>query len=309
MLHVNRIFAYFPRRPFVAFIALAYLWSWSWWSLVLVGVWIGALHWPGPEFRGVPYWMMGAALLGGWGPTLSGLVVTTSANGRKGVRDLLRRSLNWRLPARWYLAAWFLPPGMMGAALVIFYANQNAIGHFALWRWRTALLLLGINIFAGPLGEEIGWRGFLLPRMEPTFGSLKSGFLIGILWCFWHTPLFWAPMGTTVSGASVTIWAVAIYLVYVLGLSIIFTWIFDRSGQSVLPTIIMHLTVNADLITPFFPDLTAGNIRTIRELSIIPIWAVVLVLMACCRMDLASPSAIFHARANRSASGARLSDQ
>ena len=297
----------------VGFFAMAYLWSWSWWSLVLLGARIGALHWPGPQFRNVPYWMIGTALLGGWGPTFSALVVTAAADGRKGARDLLHRCLKWRFPVQWYLVAWLLPPAMMGAGLLLFYGMESDIGHFELWRWRTALLLVVISVFSGPLGEELGWRGFLLPRMEPIFGSVKSGFVIGIFWFFWHTPLFWAPMGTTVSGTSVTVWAIINYLLYVVGLSIIFTWIFDRTGTSVVPTVIMHLTVNADLVTPFFPHLTASNVRTVRELSTIPISLVALVLIALQGIDHstrpAEVRAIFHAKTKRNPSGAKLSDQ
>jgi hypothetical protein len=116
--------------------------------------------------------------------------------------------------------------------------------------------------------------------MEKALGALRSSLVIGALWCFWHAPLFWAPMGTTVSGAPVTVWAVTKYLAYVMGLSVVFTWLFNGAGRSVLLVVILHLTVNADLVTLFFPRLTASDVRTVRELSTIPLWGMVLILVA-----------------------------
>jgi hypothetical protein len=87
-------------------------------------------------------------------------------------------------------------------------------------------------------------------------------------------------MGTTVSGAPVTVWAVTKYLAYVMGLSVVFTWLFNGAGRSVLLVVILHLTVNADLVTLFFPRLTASDVRTVRELSTIPLWGMVLILVA-----------------------------
>jgi len=87
-------------------------------------------------------------------------------------------------------------------------------------------------------------------------------------------------MGTTISGVPVTLWAVTKYQVYVVGLSVLFSWLFNGTGRSILLVILLHVTVNADLVTLFFPGLTASDMRAIRELSTIPLWGVVLMLIA-----------------------------
>jgi membrane protease YdiL (CAAX protease family) len=268
------------RTPIVGFLALAYLWSWGWWSVILLGLALGDAGSSAPHWRGVPYWMIGLAVIGGWGPTLAALVVTAAIEGKEGVRALLRRCLVWRLAVRWHLVAWLLPPLMMAAGLLIFLALGHRAGAFVPGRWSAALLMLAIGLPLGPMAEELGWRGFLLPRLQQSFNALQSSLLIGVLWCFWHAPLFWAPMGTTVSGALVTTGAVAKYLAYVTALSVIFTWLLNGTGGSLLLVIVFHLTVNADLVTQFFPQLSAGDIRSVRELSTIPLWAVALTLIA-----------------------------
>lgn len=224
--------------------------------------------------------MIGAALVGGWGPTLSALVVTANTEGREGVRNLLRRCLLWRLAPGWHFTAWLLPPLIMAAGLVLFQVLGNEVGPFAPGRWTIALLALAISLPAGPLGEELGWRGFVLPRMEISLGALQSSLLIGLMWWFWHLPLFWAPMGTTVSGTAVTLWAVTKYLAYVVGLSVVFTWLFNSTSGSILIVIVLHLTVNADLVTLFFPQLTTSDMRMVRELSTIPLWGIAFTLIA-----------------------------
>lgn len=223
--------------------------------------------------------MIAVSLIGAWGPTISALIVTAGIAGREGLRDLVRRCFIWRLAAGWHLAAWLLPPLIMAGGLLLFLVLGNEVGPFAPGRWSIVLLMLVINVLWGPLGEELGWRGFMLPRMEQNYGALKSSLFIGVMWALWHLPLFWAPMGTTVSGTAVTLWAVTKYLVYVMGLSVVFTWLFNNTGGSILLVIVLHLTVNADLVTPFFPQFNAGDIRLIRELSTIPLWGVAAVLI------------------------------
>lgn len=224
--------------------------------------------------------MIGAALIGGWGPTLAAGAVTAITEGREGIHALLRRCLVWRLRPVWHLVAWLLPPLVMAAGLALFIALGNEAGSLELGRWTQALFAICISLPAGPLGEELGWRGFALPRMRRTLSALQSSLLIGVVWCFWHTPLFWAPMGTTLSGAHVTLWAVAKYLAYVTGLSVIFTWLFSGTGGSVLLAIVLHLAVNADLVTVFFPQLTSGAVRAVRDLSTLPLWGIALALIA-----------------------------
>jgi len=279
---IGRLRNLLRRRPVAAFLALAYLWSWAWWSIILLGLWLGELEWASARWRGVPYWMIGAAIVGSWGPTLAALLVTASTEGQAGVRTLLRRCLMWRRATRWHLAAWFLPPLMVLASLLLFRALGSQVGPFLPARWPLALLVLALSLPAGPLGEELGWRGFLLPRMQRSMSALWSSLVIGVLWCFWHTPIFWAPMGATMSGTAVTLWAVFKYLVYVVGLSVIFTWLFNSTGGSLLFVIVLHLAVNADLVTPFFPHLKSADIRFIVELSTIPIWLVALAIIARC---------------------------
>jgi hypothetical protein len=77
----------------------------------------------------------------------------------------------------------------------------------------------------GPLGEELGWRGYLQPRLMERSSPVATSLVIGTVWTFWHTPLYWAPAGTSISGEPVTVLAVLYYLVQVTGLAFVFTWV------------------------------------------------------------------------------------
>ena len=115
------------------------------------------------------------------------------------------------------------------------------------------ILLAGL--YAGPLGEELGWRGFLLPELQKSYSNLNSAILIGFIWFIWHIPLWWAPFGTLVSGEPISLISVFTYFIMLICLSIIITWLVINSKGSVLIALLFHLSINAGIALLFFPDL------------------------------------------------------
>jgi uncharacterized protein len=106
----------------------------------------------------------------------------------------------------------------------------------------TLLLVALVNLLvSGPLGEELGWRGFALPRLLKRFNPFMASLILGSLWGIWHLPSFF------LSGLPQSGLAIAIFLLGGLCLSILATWLFHHTGQSVLSIVLFHYMVNFSL--------------------------------------------------------------
>ena len=129
------------------------------------------------------------------------------------------------------------------------------IGGFDNMAYLSIPTILLAGLYAGPLGEELGWRGFLLPEFQKRYSNLKSAIIIGLIWFIWHIPLWWAPFGTLVSGEPISLIPVITYFTMLICLSIIITWLVINSKGSVLIAILFHLSINAGIALLFYPEL------------------------------------------------------
>ncbi|MGB5048999.1 MAG: type II CAAX endopeptidase family protein, partial [Caldilineaceae bacterium] len=165
----------------IIFFALTTLLSWGIWiPLALTGNSNQWLFW-----------------LAGFAPTLSALALTAFQSGRAGLRGLLR--LRWRVKAIWYFISLLGTPLVMLAALVLQvalggdrprYADPNHLVT-SLAQWPLVIVVfLYVFVFTS-LGEEIGWRGYALPRLQAHFSPFAASLILGLIWAFWHLPLFW----------------------------------------------------------------------------------------------------------------------
>lgn len=222
-----------------------------------------------------PVW---ALTIGAYGPTIAALLVTIVVAGAYGSKALLRKYLVWRVGIWWYgaalFAAWVPTIGVMG----IYLLRGGSIGTFDVSALARLPLLAATALPNGPLAEELGWRGFLLPRVAARMSLLKASVLIGVVWTFWHTPLFFAPAGTFISGAPVTPAAVGIYLMLVTGLSVLIAWVWRHANGSVLLTILMHLAINVNALGLLFPSVARVQFEFIY-LSIAIFWLFILTIV------------------------------
>jgi membrane protease YdiL (CAAX protease family) len=105
----------------------------------------------------------------------------------------------------------------------------------------TLLSLLGIlifTLFSGPLAEELGWRGFALPRLQAKYNALLSSLILGAIWTCWHLPLFF------VTGATQMSIPFPIYLVLVTTISVYITWLYNNTKGSLVITVLAHYAYN-----------------------------------------------------------------
>jgi uncharacterized protein len=175
-------------------------------------------------------------LLASWIPNLAGVAVTARTDGRAGLGHLFGRVVRWRFGWWWYAIAVSLP-----LAAVVLAIGIGMLLRLAAPRVSTdaAVLvpLLLVNIMAGPLGEELGWRGTALPRLLGHWGALTSSLVLGVAWWAFHTPGFLLglfPPGFSPVSA----------LLGALALTVLITWMFNNTGGSLIPGSLMHLSIN-----------------------------------------------------------------
>jgi uncharacterized protein len=255
------------RQPLGAFLVLAYAWSWL--------VWV----------PGVLLYRSDLALaIGAYGPTVAALVVTVLIEGGQGARALLQRLVRWRVGIWWYGAAVVAPHVSTIAVLTVYVLRGGSIGPFDNSALARLPLLIAMAIPNGPLGEELGWRGFLLPRLTQRMSLLKASLLVGPVWTFWHIPLFFAPFGSFISGAPVTLASVGVFFVLVTGLSVLLAWVWRHSGGSVLLTVLMHTVVNINALTLFFPGVARVQLEFLYP-SLGILWLFILAIVVVDRQS------------------------
>ncbi len=169
-------------------------------------------------------------------PLISAIIVVTVAEGWRGLAQLGRRLIRWRVNWIWYAAAIGLPLLVHAVAIGLNMAAGAPAPSMAQFHpWYALLMVFGVsmvNPLEGPLGEEPAWRGFAQPRLQSSWSPLVSAAVLGLLITCWHLPLVFMPqfdlgLPDIASTVLVTFW---------------YAWLFNRSGGSVLLTLIAHVT-------------------------------------------------------------------
>jgi membrane protease YdiL (CAAX protease family) len=216
----------------LVFFALSYAITWA--AFITVARWV-------PVHTAAGYALV---LFGAYTPGIVALLLTAHAEGRRGVTALLRRILIADVPLRFYLLA------LTYIAVVKLAA---AVGHrLVAGTWppfgtaSLAVIPLAI-LFSTPFqaGEEIGWRGYALPRLAHRFGLRSAAVLLGLIWAFWHLPQFYIAGGDTYHQPFL-VWAAQ-----VVAMSIALAWLYAKSGGSLLLVMLMHSAINnsKDIVT------------------------------------------------------------
>jgi membrane protease YdiL (CAAX protease family) len=226
-------------RPLVRFVSLTYA---ATWTLFLAAI---ALSHRAPA---VPRLLV---FLGAMAPALVALAIA-------GARPLLDRLAQWRVAARWYAFAAFY---MAGVRLAVAMAHRTTTGLWPRFDAQPLGAILTAVVVSTPFqaGEEIGWRGFALPRLAERFGWPRGSVLLGLIWACWHIPLFFLKVpGNDEYGQSFPIWALG-----VTALSVAMAWLYLRARGSLLLMMLMHSAVNS---TPHFAPGSGADSSSIFSL-------------------------------------------
>ena len=187
---------------------------------------------------------------GGAGVFIGGIVMTAMHFGRAGLVDLGQRIIDPRLigPVWWTFILLFSPLLTLVAAVVAGFMGLDA--HVAAVRDisdRTSdlpafLAFLGFILLIGPLPEEIGWRGYLLDQLLAARSAVVASLLMAVIWWSWHLPLPWLP-GYFDAFAREPLGPLAM-LISLVPTTILYTWLFLKTGRSVLAAILFHWVGN-----------------------------------------------------------------
>jgi membrane protease YdiL (CAAX protease family) len=179
---------------------------------------------------GPPERYMALVGLGGFGPMAAAMIAVRIEG--TGLKALFRPLGTWRVGASWYLAALLLPGGIF----VLAAATWNALGHAEplLYPPDNPAFMVAAIVF--PFGEEVGWRGFALPRLTTGIGPLAASAIIGVVWAFWHVPML------RLQGVRPVLCFAFVPLM--VGGSILFTWIYEHTRGSLLLAVLTHVGVH-----------------------------------------------------------------
>jgi membrane protease YdiL (CAAX protease family) len=226
------------RRPLLVYFVLSYTFFWGF--LILIMSILGILR---LQPDALPAWAMPIiGILGSWMPNLAAVIVTGVLAGREGIRQLLGKFFAYRIAVRWYIVA-LLPFLLAFVAAGLYRLAGGAVpGNMGLSAGFWAGLII-MNLLQGATGEEAGWRGFALPRLQETHEPVKASLILGFIWNFWHLPL-WLLSGY--SGLDLLIYVLA-FSISIISLTFLLTWISSKTPNSLVPIVITHFSFNASL--------------------------------------------------------------
>ncbi|MCO5197578.1 MAG: CPBP family intramembrane metalloprotease [Anaerolineae bacterium] len=189
----------------------------------------------------VPGWLVYLLTrLQDWAFSIAGLIMLAYTAGRSGIRELGSRLIRWRFNWKWYALA-VLPLGLYSIATIVAVSSSESgvSAEISAATLRKMLFSAEAGLFVslflrGAFGEELGLRGFALPRMQLTMTPFRASVIIGALWGMWHLPVL-------LGRDPVSIVA---FLLLSFGLSFIFTLLFNGSGGSLIPGLLFHATQN-----------------------------------------------------------------
>jgi uncharacterized protein len=241
------------RYPLTSFFVMAYAFSWIVWSPWVLGK-DGAGLLPIQIPQTVVGYLNATAIL--CGPTVAALIMTGTIEGRAGVRTLLGRLVLWRVGIRWYLFALVGVPLIMVVGTMIYSGELPKLGALGGLSFLPTYLLsfLLVVVLGGPLFEEIGWRGFALPRMEGLHGPLLASLSLGVMWALWHLPEFLVPSWAASSGGG-GISGIILFTLTALTFTFVITWVFNNTRASILIAILVHASIDtfSETLGAIFP--------------------------------------------------------
>jgi len=182
----------------------------------------------------------------GWGFIFASLLMTLLTLGKTAAVALFKRYFIWRVDWKWWLAALLLLPALQLAsiALTSWLTHTPADYSHPMIRnvvpFNSPLLLLIVPwLFFEILtnGEEMGWRGYVLPRLQTKCNALTSSLIVGVIWSVWHLPKFFR---MDMSSERSFVW----FTIAHLALAILYTWLYNNTGGSLLLAVLFHATQN-----------------------------------------------------------------
>ncbi len=213
------------------------------------------------------------------GPAAGAITAAVYEAGRPGNRALLKQMGRWRIGRRWYAIALIGPAFVMLAGYLVWRLLGGPLPPAPpTAAWLSIPLLLVVMLIPA-LFEEVGWRGFALPRLQSRYGWLLSSLILGVVWAIWHAPIWFIPE------AGFSTLPFPVFICFTIALSLFMTWIYNGTGGSVLLTALTHAAINAyaspwNTAVYLLPENMRGLHLQIPVTIVLVVLAVILVLLS-----------------------------
>lgn len=173
-------------------------------------------------------------------PIIAGCYCTYREDGLTGVKELLKRTFDYKKVERriWYLPTLFLMPTVMGIEYGILWLMHRPNPDMQI----SFPMSLGFFFifFIAAVGEEIGWHGYVIDRMQARWNALSASILLGIVWAVWHI----IPM---IQMQEPPVW-ITWQCINIATTRILMVWIYNNAGKSVFVTILFHAMYNVSTL-------------------------------------------------------------
>ena len=224
------------RHPLAAFLVLTYGLSWALW--IPLDIFRDATSGP---FTSI------ALLIGSNVPSVVAIVLTAVGFGKGATRKLLGQLLIWRVGWRWYLVL-LAPTALVVGSITLVAVTRGGPTAALAMPLLNAIFFVAFMTFPGSaVGEEIGWRGFALPRLQARRTALTASLVVGSLHGLWHLPLWLR------GDADHRLSAYPAFLIQALALAVIYTWLYNNTKGSLLIVALFHTATNAPLTLVLLP--------------------------------------------------------
>jgi membrane protease YdiL (CAAX protease family) len=251
--------SWLQKYDLLGYFLLAYTFSWTI-GIPLALIAQGKLNWQIPFYVHYLY---------AYGPMLAAFIMTGLTKGKSGIADIFKRLFKWRMRPGWWVVA-FSPLAGYLAIVIVQRMIQGVWVDFSLLGEVNFLPNLGIGalflwIFTYGIGEEIGWRGYALPRLQKKMSALSATVILGVLWALWHLPIFFYLFDPGI--------AIGWFFGLMSG-AILFTWLYNSTGGSLLAVALWHGAFNFITASAAGEGLSAAIMSTL-----VMVWAIILIFI------------------------------
>lgn len=259
-----------PTGHWGAYVLVSFGISWVIWAPAVLAT-LGVLPPPLPLDVFTPI----SIFVGAFGPLTAALLLSGGRrNGDGGRAKLLRRGVQWRTIGLPSVAVMFgLPIVISFVARMLDAATGGTPPGLSVANPLVLIpLFVVILVLGGPVQEEFGWRGYALPRLLQRFGMVPAPLILSLLWTVWHLP-FWFMEGSGMEGTPFPI-----FLLYMVGLTAVMTWLHLNTAGSVLAAILMHTTANwvSNFLPTHGPEVLESNAYLFQAIGYVLVGALLL---------------------------------
>jgi membrane protease YdiL (CAAX protease family) len=203
------------------------------------------------------------------GPAASSIILTALTEGKAGLQNLRSRMGKWKVPGKWYIISFLIPPCLVTIVLLL-------LRNFVSPVFTPQFFVLGF-LFGIPAGffEEIGWTGYAFPKLRLSHSFIKSGLILGLLWGLWHLPVIDFLGAASPHGDYLLPFALA-FIAAMAAIRIIIVWIYSYTNSTLLAQF-MHAVSTGSLVIFGPPKVSSAQETLWYALYAVALWMVILI--------------------------------